>query len=88
MVIEWVVEQATLLDTNIPKWFVSKDWNYLLSNLEGSYEEIVKEFYANALFDGGRATMLGERKGLYYNAFISCSHSEHQPTNVCKTTGV
>ena len=44
MVIEWVVKQATLLDTNIPKWFVSKDWNYLLSNLEDSYEEIVKDF--------------------------------------------
>ena len=27
MVIEQVVEQATLLDTNIPKWFTSKDWN-------------------------------------------------------------
>ena len=52
MVIERVVEQATLLDTNFPKWFVSKDWNYLLSNLEDPYEEIVKEFYANALFDG------------------------------------
>ena len=25
MVIERVVEQATLLDTNIPKWFASKD---------------------------------------------------------------
>ena len=51
-VIERVVEQATLLDTNIPKWFASKDWNYLLSNLEDPYEELVKEFYANAIFDG------------------------------------
>ena len=25
MVIERVVEQATILDTNIPKWFASKD---------------------------------------------------------------
>ena len=52
MVIEQVVEQATLLDTNIPKWFASKDWNYVMSNLEDPYEEPVKEFYANAIFDG------------------------------------
>ena len=44
MVVEWVVEQATLLDTNIPKWFTSKYWNYLLSNLNDPYEELVKEF--------------------------------------------
>ena len=52
MLIERVVEQASLLDMNIPRWFASKDWNYLLSNLEDPYEELVKEFYANALFDG------------------------------------
>ena len=52
MVIERVVEQASLLYTNIPKWIVSKDWNYHLSNLEDPYEELVKEFFANALFDG------------------------------------
>ena len=52
MVIERVVEQATLLDTNIPKWLASKDWNYLLSNLDDPYEELVKEFYVNVLFDG------------------------------------
>ena len=52
MVIEWVVEKDTLLDTNIPKWLASKDWNYLLSILDDPYEELVKEFYANAFFDG------------------------------------
>ena len=52
MVIERIVEQATLRDTNIPKWFTSKDWNYLLTNLEDPYEEHVEEFYANAIFDG------------------------------------
>ena len=51
MVIERVVEQTTL-HTNIPKWFASKDWNYILSNLEDPYEELVKKFYANAIFDG------------------------------------
>ena len=42
MLIERVVEQASLLDTNIPKWFTSKDCNYLLSNLKDPYEELVK----------------------------------------------
>ena len=50
MLIERVVEQASLLNTNIPKWFTSKDCNYLLSNLKDPYEELVKEFYA--FFDG------------------------------------
>ena len=52
MLAERVVEQASLLDMNIPKWFATKDWNYLLSNFEDSYEELVKEFFANAIFDG------------------------------------
>ena len=52
MLIERVVEQASLLDTNIPKWFASNDWNYLLSNFEDPYEELVEEFYANANFNG------------------------------------
>ena len=44
MVVEQVVEQATLLDRNIPQWFTSKYWNYLLLNLNDPYEELVKEF--------------------------------------------
>ena len=52
MLLEWVVEQGSLLDTNIPRWFASKDWNYLLSNLDDAYEELVKEFYANVIFNG------------------------------------
>ena len=44
MLIERVIEQGSLLDMNIPKWFASKGWNYLLSNLEDPYEELVKEF--------------------------------------------
>ena len=51
VLIERVVEQGSLLDINIPKWFVTKDWNYLLSNLKDPYEEMVKEFYANAILD-------------------------------------
>ena len=29
-----------------------KDWNFLLSTLEGAYENMVKEFYANAIVNG------------------------------------
>ena len=36
-------------DTNIPIWFATKDWNFLLSTLNDAYENMVKEFYANAI---------------------------------------
>ena len=62
MLAERVVEQASLLDMNIPKWFATKDWNYLLSNFKDSYEEFVKEFFANAIFDGGELRCWGRGK--------------------------
>ena len=46
------VNEASFLDTKIPKWFVTKDWNYILSNLDDAYENMVKEFYANAISKG------------------------------------
>ena len=49
---ERVVEQAFLLETKIPKWFATKDWNYLLSNLDDAYENMVNKFYANAIVEG------------------------------------
>ena len=49
LLVERVLEQGSLLDTNILKWFANKDWNFLLSNLEEPYEQMVKEFYANAI---------------------------------------
>ena len=52
MLVERVVEQASLLDMNIPKWFATRDWSFLLSNFDENYEEMVKEFYANAIYDG------------------------------------
>ena len=52
LLVERVVEHASLLDMNIWKRFATKDWKYLLSNFEELYEEMVKEFYANAIFDG------------------------------------
>ena len=42
----------SLHDTDIPKWFAHKDWNYLLSDLDDAYENLVKEFYANAIVEG------------------------------------
>ena len=52
MLVERAVDQPSLLDTNIPKWFATKDWNFLLSNLDDAYKNLVKEFYANAIVKG------------------------------------
>ena len=52
LLVERAVDQASLLETKIPKWFATKDWNYLFSNLDDAYENLVKEFYANAIFEG------------------------------------
>ena len=49
MLVERVVEQASLLDTKILKWFATKDLNFLLNSFEEPYENMVKEFYANAI---------------------------------------
>ena len=46
------LNQSSLSDTDIPKWFATKDWNYLLSTLDDAYENLVKEFYANAIVEG------------------------------------
>ena len=50
--LERVLDQSSLSDTDIPKWFVTKDWNYLLSTLDDAYRNLVKEFYANAIVEG------------------------------------
>ena len=52
LLVEKVVDQSSLLDTNIPTWFATKDWNFILSNLEDAYENLVKEFDANAIVEG------------------------------------
>ena len=48
LLVERAVNQSSLCDANIPIWFAMKDWNFLLSTLEDAYENMVKEFYANA----------------------------------------
>ena len=50
--LERPVDQSSLHDTDIPKWFAHKDWNYLLSDLDEAYENLVKKFYANAIVEG------------------------------------
>ena len=52
LLVERTVDQSFLLDMNIPIWFATKDWNFLLLNLEDAYENLVKEFYANAIVEG------------------------------------
>ena len=52
LLVERVVDQPSLLDTNTPIWFATKNWNFLLSNLEDAYETLVKELYANAIVEG------------------------------------
>ena len=51
MLVERAINQS-FLDTKIPKWFATKDWNFLLSNLDDAYENLVKKFYANAIVEG------------------------------------
>ena len=50
--VERTINRPSLLETNIPKWFTTMDWNFLLSNLDDAYEKMVKEFYANAIVEG------------------------------------
>ena len=50
--LERAFDQSSLSDIDIPKWFATKDWNYLLSTLDDAYENLVKEFYANAIVEG------------------------------------
>ena len=52
LLVERAVDQPSLLDINVPIWFATKDWNFLLSNLKDAYENLVKEFYANAIVKG------------------------------------
>ena len=49
--VERAINQPSLCDTNIPIWFATKDWNYLLSNLDDAYVNMVKEFYANTIVE-------------------------------------
>ena len=52
LLLERPVDQLSRRDTEIPQWFAHKDWNYLLFDLDEAYENLVKEFYANAILEG------------------------------------
>ena len=49
--VERAVDHPSLCDTNISIWFATKDWNYLLSDIDDAYVNMVKEFYANAIVE-------------------------------------
>ena len=50
--LERALDQSSLSDIDILKWFATKYWNYLLSTLDDAYKNLVKEFYANAIVEG------------------------------------
>ena len=52
MLVERAVDQPSLLDTKIPIWFAIKDWNFLLSDLDDAYKNLVKKFYAYSIVEG------------------------------------
>ena len=52
LIVERVVDPSTLRETNIPIWFATKDWNFLLSDFDVAYVNMVREFYANAIVEG------------------------------------
>ena len=41
LLVERAMDQPSLLDTKIPEWFATKDWNFLPSNLDDAYENMV-----------------------------------------------
>ena len=42
-IVKWAVDQPSLCDTNIPIWFAAKDWNFLLSDIDVTYVNMVRE---------------------------------------------
>ena len=62
--LERPVDQFSLHDIVIPQWFAHKDWNYLLSDLDEAYENLVKEFYANAIVEGEELKCWVKRKSI------------------------
>ena len=48
-IVERAINQPSLYETNIPIWFTTKDWNLFLSDIDVTYLNMVREFYANAI---------------------------------------
>ena len=68
--LERPINQSSIHDTDIPKWFAHKDRNYLLSNLDEAYENLVKEFYANATVEGEELKCWVRRKSFSVSQHI------------------
>ena len=78
--LERLVDQSSLHDINIPQWFAHKDWNYLLSDLDEAYENLVKEFYANAIVEG-EELKCWVRRNFFSISCIFGRDTSHQPAN-------
>ena len=50
--VEHIVKFDTLGSTFIPRIFANKDWIDLFRNFEDLSDELIKEFYSNAIFTG------------------------------------
>ena len=85
--LERVVDQSSLFDIDIPKWFAHKDWNYLFSDIDDAYENLVKEFYANAIVEGGELKCWVRRKSFSVSPTFGRDPS-HQQTDAQKLTGL
>ena len=44
-IVERAVDQPSFRKTNIPIWFATKDWNFLLFDLNVAYVNMVREFW-------------------------------------------
>ena len=62
IVVEQIVRFDTLGSTFIPRIFENKDWANLFRNFEDSIDELVKEFYLNAIFTGVELKCWGRGK--------------------------
>ena len=82
MLVERAVEQASLIEKKILKWFAIKDWNYLLSNLDDTYENMVKEFNANAIVEGEELKCWVRGKKFLSKTGLSGRDPTHQLANV------
>ena len=79
--LERPVDQFSLHDTEIPQWFAHMDWNYLLSDLDEAYENLVKEFYVNAIVEGEKLKCWVRRKKLFSLSCIFGRDTSHQLAN-------
>ena len=88
LLVERVVDQSSLHDTNIPIWFATKDWNFLLSPLEDAYENMVREFYANPIVKGEEIKCWVREKSFLSVTDLLGGNPTHQPANTPHTTGI